>query len=457
MRLPLGYRPARESTALLKSAYSLALNVVLTSALGLAFWIVAARIFPSSTVGRDSALVAAMTTLSAICQLNLQAAIPRFLPIVRNRPERVVWGSYLLTTVVSMIGATAFVLIAPALSHSYGFLSSQPALALLFVASVVVWGIFSLEDAVLTAVRRAVWVPVENTIFGILKIAALPIMLAVASKRPVFIAWNAPVVALVIPVNLFIFLRVLRKPIAPTGGRSPIERFGLRGLVGFLAQDYIAFIFTQASSGLLPVLVVALLGGSPGAYFFMPFALIAAFDSLFNLVVQPLTVEGALAEGRLPQLSRDIVRHFGWLLLVGIVLLAGGASHILALYGASYSRHGAALLRLLAVASLFRAITGLYMAMCRVEGRASRILATQVATFVILVVLVAVLAPSHGLVGVGIAWLGASVLVAATTVWHVITVLRGPSQEAPQQDQAGPRDQLTPRPSADVAGSDSVL
>lgn len=434
----------RPSTALLKSAYSLALNVVLTAALGLGFWVVAARIFPSVTVGRDSALVAAMTTLSAICQLNLVIAIPRFLPIVRDRPQRVVWVSYLLTGVVSVLGATAFVLVAPAVSHSYSFLSTQPTLGLLFVASVVVWGVFAIEDAVLTAARRAVWVPVENGIFGVLKIAALPVTLAMASKIPVFVAWNVPVVALVIPVNLFIFLRVLRKPIAPAGGLTPIERFGLRGLVRFLAMDYAASIFTVASAGLLPVLVVALLGGRAGAYFYMPFALVVAFDTLFVLVMQPLTVEGALAEARLPELAREIVRHFGWLLVVGIVLLAGGASRILALYGPAYARHGAPVLRWIALASLFRAITGMYMAICRVEGRALRILATQAATFVLVVVLVAVLAPSHGLVGVGVAWLVANTVVAGGTVWRVIGVLRRPSQGTPGPAQPGSQAPATP-------------
>jgi O-antigen/teichoic acid export membrane protein len=413
-----------DSTPLLKSAYSLALNVILTSALGLGFWIMAARIFPSSTVGRDAALVSAMMTLSAICQLNLGDALARFLPIVRHRPDRVVWGSYLLTGAVSIIGAIAFIFIAPAVSHSYRFLTAQPALAVLFAAAVVVWGVFTLEDAILTAARRAVWVPVENTIFGVLKIAALPVMLSMASGHPVFIAWVVPVVALVIPVNLFIFLRVLREPIVTSGTQSPIERFGLRGLVGFLAQDYVAFVCTQLGSGLLPILVVALLGGSAGAYFYMPFVLVVVFDNLFLYVLQPLTVEGALAEPRLPELSRVIVRHFGWVLVAGIVVLVSGASLILALYGGSYAHHGAAVLRLLALASLFRAVTALFVAMCRVEGRATRILSTQAATLALLILLVAVLAPSDGLVGVGVAWLVTSVVVAAANVGHVVKVLR---------------------------------
>ena len=65
-------------------------------------------------VGRDAALLAAMLTLSSICQLNMAVAIPRLLPIVRHRPERIVWGAYLLTAAVSILGAIAFVLVAPA-------------------------------------------------------------------------------------------------------------------------------------------------------------------------------------------------------------------------------------------------------------------------------------------------------------------------------------------------------
>ena len=38
--------------------------------------------------------------------------------------------------------------------------------------------------------------------------------------------------------------------------------------------------------------------------------------------------------------------------------------------------------------------------------------------------LVAVLAPADGLVGVAVAWLVTSIVVAGGTVWHVVAVLR---------------------------------
>ena len=56
---------------LLRGAYSLVVNTVLTGLLGVGFWVLAARVYPQATVGLDSALIALMGTISALCQLNL--------------------------------------------------------------------------------------------------------------------------------------------------------------------------------------------------------------------------------------------------------------------------------------------------------------------------------------------------------------------------------------------------
>src|SRR5271165_5190934 len=97
-------RVARDaSEPFLRSAYSLMVNVLATSALGFAFWIAAARRFPSSAVGRDSALVAAMVTISVVCQLNLSSGVLRFLPIVKVDTAKAVLAAYAATTVISAI------------------------------------------------------------------------------------------------------------------------------------------------------------------------------------------------------------------------------------------------------------------------------------------------------------------------------------------------------------------
>jgi O-antigen/teichoic acid export membrane protein len=424
---PTGLR-ARVASAgsdpLLRSAYSLMLNVVLTSALGVAFWVLAARMFPSQSVGRDSALVSAMVTIYTLCSLNLSAAMLRFLPVVRIDPKRAVLLAYGATAGVSGVGALLFAVLAPKVSSEFGFLERQPALTALFVAAVAVWGVFTLQDAVLTALRKAPWVPAENGLFGVLKIAALPALLVGSLSHAVFIAWVIPMVVLVVPINYLIFWRVMPSRTIRPGEMSPIQRFGRRGLARFMGQDYLATIFFQAGSTAMPIVVVALLGSSAGAYFYMPYTVVAAFDLMFMNVASSLTVEGAVDESRLPELTRTVVHRFRFLLLAGVTIFAGGASVLLLPFGGEYAHHGAPVLRLLAIASLARAVVALYAAISRVEGHAGRILLAQIATLVLIISATLVFSHVAGLTGVGYAWLLANGVVACVVAPHVIRVFR---------------------------------
>jgi O-antigen/teichoic acid export membrane protein len=432
---PLTLRARLASTTrdpLLRSAYSLMLNVVLTSALGVAFWILAARIFPSEIVGRDSALVSGMVTIYTLCSLNLSAGMLRFLPVVRIDPKRAVLLAYAATAAVSGAGALLFVVAAPALSDEFDFLHRQHLLAALFVVAVAAWGIFTLQDAVLIALRKAPWVPAENALFGVLKIAALPLLLVGALSHAVFIAWVIPMVILVVPINYLIFWRVMPSRTIRPGELSPIERFGRRGLARFMAQDYLGTIFFQAASTAMPIVVVALLGSKKGAYFYMPFTIVSAFDLMFLNVAASLTVEGSVDESRLPALAWTVVKRFRGLILAGVAIFAGGASLLLLPFGGEYAQQGAPVLRLLALASVARAVVALYAAISRVEGHAGRILLMQVSTLVLILAASMGLSHAAGLTGIGVAWLLANGVVAGFAAPHVIRIVRRGREMAKQ-------------------------
>ena len=122
---------AHLSEPLFRNAYSLMVNSIMSSGLGLVFWIVAARMYPSETVGRDSAMVAAMVTLSTICQLNLGNAIPRFMPLVAD-PAKALRKLYALSTGLALILSTGFVFVVPHLDEELGVLG-DPAVAISFM------------------------------------------------------------------------------------------------------------------------------------------------------------------------------------------------------------------------------------------------------------------------------------------------------------------------------------
>ena len=418
---------------LLRSAYSLMLNVVLTSGLGVAFWIAAARLLPSAAVGRDAALVSAMLVVSTVCQLNFSSVILRFLPVSKLSPARVVLGAYGLTALASLLGGVAFVLVAPRVSKAYVFLARDHTLATVYVLAVAAWGVFALQDSVLTALRRAPWVPLENGVFGALKIAALPALLALSSQHAVFISWVVPMILLVVPVNYFIFKRLIPTRASARDELSPVERFGWRGLIAFMVNDYLATIFIQAASTLLPVLVVGLIGTAQGAYFYVPFTMVSAFDLLFVNVASSMTVEASLSHSRLPQLVCATVRKFGGFLFVGVLVLVAGAGLILLPYGGAYVHAGVPVLRVLACASVFRAVVTLYAAICRVEGHAGRGMAVHGGLFTVVIALTFALG-HNGIVYVGYVWLTANCIAAVVVspkVARTLSIARGSGPAAP--------------------------
>lgn len=410
----------------LRTAYSLIVNVGVSAVLGFGFWIVAARLLPAASVGRDSALVSSMIALSAICQLNLAAGIYRFLPSTHLHPGRVIAGVYGATGAVAAIAGTAFVLVAPRVSDDYEFLHGQPWTAVLYVAAVILWGIFNLQDAALTALRRAPWVPIENATFGILKIALLPLLLAVSVSHSIFVSWVIPMVLLLIPMNLLLFLKAIPHRPQAGDGESPLEQFGRGGLARYLAQDYLATIFVQTATMMLPAVVVAVIGSSDGAHFYVPFIIVSAFDLLFVNVTYALVVEGGIDAQRFPIMVSRAVRRFGAMLAAGVTALVVGAPLVLQPFGGAYVESSSTALRLMACASLARAVLTLYVGISRVEGRASRNLAIQGLVLVSVMGLTVILGRGHGVTGVAIAWLAANGFVACVALPHVVgTVRRG--------------------------------
>jgi O-antigen/teichoic acid export membrane protein len=438
-------RRARAQLAepLFRGAYSLMANTMVTSTLGVLFWLVAARLYPASVVGRDSALVATMVTLSSVCQLNLANAIVRFLPQAGRWAGRSVATAYGISAAAALGGATLFVAVAPVFSPGFAFLREDPLTTTLFIAAVVLWGVFALQDSVLTALRRATWVPLENAAFGALKLAALPLMVALG--HGVFIAWVIPMGLLLAPVNCLIFRRALRRwPDRHVAPGVVLGRAGRRRLLRFLLQDYSASVFTQATLTLLPVLVIGLMGSSANAHFYIPFTIVTAFDVLFQNVTTSLTVEGAIAERRANALARLAVRRSVVLLVPGVVVLVVAAPLLLWPFGGAYVQQGASVLRIAACASVFRATIALYAAACRVQRRGAAILAVEASLFALVVALTLLLSRSRSLDGVAAAWLCANGIVAAGVLKPLIGFLRSASPPGPCAAPPSPAPGRTP-------------
>jgi O-antigen/teichoic acid export membrane protein len=396
----------RMAEPLYRTAFSLMASTLLTAVLGIGFWAIAARSFPASVVGRDSALISSMATISGLCQLNMSNVIVRFLPQVRDRIGRRVLDAYGSAVTLSLVAAIAFVIVAPLASSRFSFLRNEPTLLTTYVLSIGAWTIFVLEDSVLTALGRAAWLPIENGLFSAAKIAILPASLALSKGHGIFLAWVAPMFVTVPVMNWLIAHRVVPQAAeAQRNAPGVLEVFGRRRLLAFLAQDSAGAAFGQIALTAIPLLVLALLGTEQTAYFYIPFTLVTTFDLMFLGVTTSLTTEGARSPQRMRGLARIVVRRFLAIQVPVALIIVVVAPLILSPFGQSYVDHGSGLLRLLAATSCCRSLLFLFGATARLQGQGFRLLALQIAPTTLLVGLILLLVPSDGLNGVGLAWL----------------------------------------------------
>src|SRR5436190_8645178 len=89
------------SIPLYRNAYALILSSTATSALGLLYWVVAARFYGTEVVGINSAILSAMMFLGVVAQMNLGGMLVRYVPLAGRVTSRLIGFSYL----ASVLGA----------------------------------------------------------------------------------------------------------------------------------------------------------------------------------------------------------------------------------------------------------------------------------------------------------------------------------------------------------------
>jgi O-antigen/teichoic acid export membrane protein len=404
------------------NVYALTLNTVVSSALGIGYWVVAARLYSPGELGAGAAVVSTMTFLSNLAQLNLNGAIARFLPAAGRHAGRLIGGAYGASCMAALLAGSLFLIIAPAVSPRTGPLVGGPLLAATFVLSVAAWTVFTLQDSVLTALRGAVWVPLENAAFGIAKIVLLVMLASVAPTLGVYASWNIPVLLALVPVNLLVFRRLLPRLHEPLAASTLPAR---RALLRFVSLDYVGFLFMQCGTNALPVLVAAVLGAQANAVFYVGWLLGTSAELVAYHFGTSLTVESARDESRLATYARQVLARGLILFAPGALLLWLSAPALLALFGGEYAAGSDTVLRLFALALVPKFVVTVFIAANRVRRRVGRIVIIQAVTSAIVVSGALLTMPSWSVTGVGAAYLAAQVVMALAVLPSLVRLLRG--------------------------------
>lgn len=404
-------------TPLYRNAYAWMFSTGISSALGIVYWVLAARYYTTEVFGINFAVISAMIFLSGVAQLNLMNAMVRFIPRAGAATGRLIGYAYLITILLSaLLSAVATFWVGDLMERALGV---QMPMSFWFIVATVSWCIFALQDSVLTGLRDAIWVPIENSSYAVAKIILL---VALAGQFPlwgIFISWVVPVVVALLPINWLIFRRLLPKHVASTSmDAQPIQP---RQIARYVAGNYVGSLFFLASARLLPVLVAGLAGASAGAYFGSAWTIANALKLIITQMTMSLTVEGSRDYTELERHGLRFLRNLMLLFTPCVVALLIVAPYLLHLSGSNYAQEGTAVLRLLALSTLPSTVTMLYLSVARVHNQITDIIVVQAAFSIVVLILSYLLLPYLGIVGVGIAMLTSETLIAA---WLLFTRLR---------------------------------
>lgn len=419
------YRRLRAHLAdpLFRNGYALMLNTGIAAPLGLVFWGLAARLYPAADVGRASAAFAAMVLLAGFTAQSLIGVLTRFIPQWGRRTGPTVARVYVYTSLATVAITIPFLLTIGHWGPSLDFLAGWVP-GLLFTCCTVAWGIFTLQDGVLTGLRSAVWVPAENTLFNVAKIILLLALAATLPYTGIEISWMLPVFVLVPLLSLLIFARLIPRHKELTADRQPVSARRIRQ---FLAGDYLGRASGLVFSNLVPVVVAARVSASLNAYFYMAWIIGITLSLLAGNMAQSLTVEGAFDEATLASNCQAALRRTMLILCPvagGIVIFAPQA---LSLFGASYAANGAPVLELLVAATLPKALIEMYLGALRAQNRAALIAVIPILSGVAELGLAVALIGRMGIVGAGVAVLASQVVGAAAvapSLWRVMSGAR---------------------------------
>jgi O-antigen/teichoic acid export membrane protein len=430
MRAPAGTRSmtarAREAIGfnrtLLANAGSMVGTSLITSVLGLAFWIVAAHYFDQQSVGVASAATSAMILLGFTGTIGMGTLLMGELPQRESGRWSLVNAALTVAIVAGAVLGLGFGVIAPLLSSDLSPLNETAPALLFFAGGVGLTSLgFVLDQALIGMLHGALQLT-RNAIFSFVKLVVLVIfalLVADAGAPWIYSAW-----ALGTACSLIVLVRFYRW----RGEEAMQPDFAvLGGMKGSAASHAAVNMALETADLAMPILVVMLLSAKANAAFYVAW-MIAGF-----LVMVPLSLSMvlyAIGSGSASRIAERFRFTFGVSMAFGLaanLVLLPAAGPVLQLFGSSYSDQATTILHIMALGVFPLTFKTHYVSIHRMQRRLRAALPVVWAGTVLELSGGAAGAVLGGLRGVAWGWLAGLVIEAIVMAPEVVRgLLEGP-------------------------------
>ena len=404
--------------SLLRNSGFLMGTTVATSALGYAYWLLAAHNYNSDTVGLAAGAISTFTLVGYVFSLGVAPAYVRMLPRFTDSAElEQFFSSGLVTTMAaSIIAGLVVVGVLPVWSQHFASLRHLND-GTAFVVGCGLTTACVAFDGCFVALRRSSRQFSRNLTFAGAKMTflLLPVLfLTHPGSATILWTWDgAQAVSALLAVGM---LRRLGMRLALP------RRAGLRGLfvhrhtmlgyqVGSLGAWLPPFVF--------PALVIAIAGSRQNAYVYFTWSVAGILFMVSTSIGLALFAEGAHREDLRRQTRIAAWVMTGALLPLTVVVLVF-ARQILGVFGHEYATHGTTLLRIFAVGALADAITNCYVGIRNAQHRLAEVAALNLTMAIVAIAGAGALLSAWGIEAVGWSWTTAQIV---GCVWVAVVVL----------------------------------
>ena len=406
-------------TPLYRNSLFLITNTVITSALGLFFWIIVARLYTKTDVGSANAIISAISLIVMFSLLGLDAAIVRFLPTTQK--QAVMINSFLtITGIISLVISVIFVLGIHIWSPALSFIQDNPTFAISFVLCALFLTLSPMVEAIFIAKRKAHFILIKNSIASLVKIP-LPFILVLCFRSFGIVGSVGLSMGIATAFSIFFFL-----PRAENGYKAvpalnfEIIKWRWRYSIG---SYFISILSSVPILILSSILIINRKGGgtTANADFSMAWMLGSLLFAIPGAVSQSLFAEGSHFEDKLDANVSRSYKFVFLLLIPAIVFFVFTGKWLLLAFGRSYSDDGTTLLQVLSLSAIFVGVNSVYYTILRVRNKIAELLTLYGISTSAILIGSYIIIPTIGIIGVGYVWLSVQGIVSIYVVARLIT------------------------------------
>ena len=294
----------------------MASSSIISAALGIVFWTVAAKLYPPEQLGVMTAVLSVITAVSTMAAASAGDAYQSLLPAagparwrVYSRGQRV-WLCAALAGGVG--GGLATVLSLPQVHKSIS-------VAALVAFGIVAWSAFSLQSSTLTSLGRAKWLPAAILVNSVGKVLLLLVLAYTLVDHSVELAFIIPAAIIVLLLRPVIVRVVKSGRDLPTTATVPEAQ--VLGEFNKLSMQMVSLsILSMGSVMLTPFLVTKFAGPADGALFALCLTIVQTLDFIGAAMGVSLVVHASSAPEHGASMARSILTKTTLVVAAGAVL-----------------------------------------------------------------------------------------------------------------------------------------